>query len=333
MKGRIISDWERLNPDSPQDVVKMWGALQAFLLAPDIDKDVQKFRAAIQAFGYKGDFPAEILPVLDRFNQTPYYDMGYELIFDIRDFTGTNLSGFDILDVSSGLSFQLVKPGGKAKVYKMSGAKVSVSFDLYGGGLSWNRLLLDDKQYWTLEDNAIQFRNVAYQSRAQDYYDLVEAVGATYDTAWQAVDGSVPNTSEAYIPIRDSNTINAACLGILTRLKDLGMGANTQSTFIILAPEALRARINRALAYYQQAMAGSPNRVVYNIQPVFSLMLTNTTDYYVIFPKGKLKGGYRMNLTLMGNTDVLSYSDTTVGWMRYGGAIAETKQLSRCKTS
>lgn len=333
MKGRIINNWAAINPSNPTDILKMWGALQAFMYAPDMDKDVQAFRARLQAFGYKGDFPAEILPVLDRFNQTPYYDMGYELIFDIRDFTGTNLSGFDILDVSSGLTFSLVKPGGKAKVYKMSGSKVSVSFDMYGGGLSWNKLLLDDKQYWTLEDNAIQFRNVAYQSRAQDFYDLIEAVAATYDVSWTAVDGSIPATSDSYIPIRDANTINAACLAIITRLKDLGMGVNPQSTFILLAPEALRGRITRALAYYQQAMAGSPNRIAYNIQPVFTLMLTSTTDYYVMIPKGKIKGGYRMNLTLMGMTDILSYTDTVVGWMRYGGAIAETKQISRCKTS
>ena len=333
MKGRVISDWSLINPNNPADLIKMWGAVQAFLTAPDFDPDVLKLRARLQAFGYKGDFPAEILPVLDRFNQTPYYDMGYELIFDIRDFTGTRLSGFDILDVSSGLAFKLVKPGEKAKVYKMSGSKVTVSFDMYGGGLNWHRVLLDDQQYWTLEDNAIQFRDVTYQSRAQDFYDLIEAVAATYDTSWQAVDGSIANTSEAYIPIRDSNTINAACLAILGRLKDLGMGVTPQSSFIILAPEALRGRITRALAYYQQAMAGSPNRIMYNIQPIYTLMLTSTTDYYVLIPKKKLKGGYRMNLTLFGKFDELSYTDTVVGWMRYGGAIAETKQISRCKTS
>jgi hypothetical protein len=50
----------------------------------------------------------------------------------------------------------------------------------------------------------------------------------------------------------------------------------------------------------------------------------------VILPKGKLKGGYRMDLTLMSQTNILEYTETVAGWMRYGGAIGETDQLRRC---
>lgn len=330
MKGRIIADWSKVRFDNPEDARKVYGALQAFLTAPD---RVPELKAAIQAFGTKGDFPAEILQVLEKYNQTPYYDTAYETVFDIRDFTGTNESGFDLLDVTSGLAFSLVIPGEKAKVYKMSGAKTRVTFDKYGGGLMWDRTFIDDKQYWTLEDNTIAFRNEAYRSRAQAFYDLIEATAATYNVAWQAVDGAIPNTNENYMLIRDCNTINYACNAILGRIKSLGLGASTNSPFILLAPDVLKSRLLRALALNQQAFAGSKQYVVYNVLPMFSLMLTNTSTYYVIFPKGKLKGGYRMDLTLMGQTDILAYADTLAGWMRYGGAIGELKQLARCATA
>ena len=73
---------------------------------------------------------------------------------------------------------------------------------------------------------------------------------------------------------------------------------------------------------------------MYNVEPVFTLMLVKSNaDYYVAVPGKKLKGGYRMDLTMLAKEDILSYTDTTAGWMRHGGAIGDTGQLRRCKTS
>ena len=62
-------------------------------------------------------------------------------------------------------------------------------------------------------------------------------------------------------------------------------------------------------------------------------MLVDTTKYYVIFPKKKIKGANRMDLTIFSDFDIEAYTDIAVGWQRYGGAIAETKQIVRCSTS
>jgi hypothetical protein len=331
MKGRIIQDWTKVDFKDRASRAKMVGAMQYFMKQPDAkDSPVRK---AIQAFATKGDFPDEILQILEKFHAVPDYDLGYEQIFDIRDFGGTNASGFKISNVESGLTFGKVLAGEKAKVYKFSGTVSEVTFDLYGGGLSWDRVLIDDKQYWTLEDNAIAFRNKAYSSRAEAFYALIEAAGAASgnDQSWAAITpASVATTNENYNAIRDVNTINAACLAILTDLKDDGVGANANSQFVILAPVALKSRLERASKMLQQPVVGSGQHLSFNIRIVYTLMLASNSYYYVCYPKAKAKGGYRMDLTIYDQFDILAYADTMAGWMRYGGAIGDTDQIARC---
>lgn len=330
MKGKVISDWSKVNFRDQQSRLKVVGALQHFMQMPD--KKDSPIRKAIQAYATKGDFPAEILAVLEKYHATPDYDLGYEQIFDIRDFSGTNASGFDILSVESGLTFSLVKTGEKAKVYKMSGSKASVTFDLYGGGLNWDRVFIDDKQYWTLEDNAIAFRNKAYASRAANFYALIEAV--TNTQAWAAVTpASVATSNENYNAIRDVNTINAACLAILTAVKDKGYGVNANSQFVLLAPVALQGRINQAMKILAQPVVGGASRLTFNIRPVYTMMLSASDKYYVAIPGIKNKGGYRMDLTIYDQFDITAYADTMVGWMRYGGAIGDTDLIKQCATA
>ena len=338
MKGRIIADWGKIKfaPGSngqmviaPSDRAKVIGALQHFMRMPDA-KD-SPIRKAIQAFATKGDFPTEILQILEKYHAVPDYDLGYEQIFDIRDFTSTNEAGFKILDVTSGLTFAKVPTGMKAKVFKFSGDVTEVTFDMYGGGLNWDRKLIDDRQYWTLEDNAIAFRNKAYSSRAENFYALLEAAGAANPTTWQAVTpAGVTTANENYNAIRDANTINAAALLILEALKDKGVGAGANSVLVLTAPLALKSRIERALALVQQSFANSQKLVQYTIRAQYTLMLSSNSYYYLSFPKAKNKGGYRMDLTMFDQFDILAYADTMVGWMRYGGAVGDTDQNSRC---
>lgn len=349
-KGQIVSDWgyfERMGGlENPNATRMVRGALNTFFLEPT----TAPFKAAaqafaetgdanaakstlIQAFGTSGDFPTSVLEVLDKYHRLTYFDTAYEQIFDMLDMRSSNRNGFDITDVTSGLTFNKVPEGQKAKLYKMSGQKVSVTLDMYGAGLGWSRRLFDDREYWTIEDNAIEFRNKAYSSKAQNFIDLIDAVPATYDLAWQPVEGNIPNTNENYVPLRDIGTINKACENILIRLKDLGMGVTPSSEFIILAPVQLKGRIARAMGMVQQPFSSSTKQLYYTVRPVYSLMLASSTEYYVIFPKKKIKGANRMDLTVMSDFDIEAYTDIAVGWQRYGGAIGEIKQIVRCSTS
>lgn len=331
MLGKIIKNWNAVDFRNPDHLKKFVGAFQAFMQAPDNNLTLKN---AIQQFSTKGDFPDEVLQILEKFHAQSDFDLGYEQIFDIRPFQGTTASGFDILSVTSGLTFSKVKPGGKAKVYKMSGAKTSVTFDLYGGGLQWDRTLMDDKKYWEMEDFAIEFRNKAYTERAANFYALVEAISSTLNITWQSpTPSTLANTTDGYTASRDANTIEAACLAILTALKNSGLSVNPNSEFVCLAPVALRPRIQAALTRLAQPVAGATKQQTYNVRPVYTMMLSSQSSYYVCLPKRKAKGGYRMDLTLFNMFQILEYADLIAGWMRYGGAIGETNQFRRCATS
>jgi hypothetical protein len=345
-RGVILPDWGRFEAagglNSPENVKNLLGATQAFMQQPvrygrAFKAASQAFaatgdgKAALQAFATSGDFPTSVLEVLAKYQQLTYFDTGYEEIFNMIDMRGSRRNGFELLDVEDGLTFALVPEGAKAKLYKFSGAKATVTLDMYGGGLGWSRRLFDDEEYWNVENSAIAFRNKAYSSKAQDFYDLIEATAATYDLAWQAVTpAGVANTDKDYNAIRDINTINKACENILGRVNTLGFGVTPNSEFIILAPIQMKTRLPRALGIVQQPFAGSVGFAAYNTRIVWTMMLTATDKYYVILPKNKLVGANRMDLTIFGQFDPLSYSDIAVGWQRYGGAVGELKQIVRC---
>lgn len=330
--GMIVKDWSAINFHDATSRELLRGALNHFLQVPQTNPEVQ---AAIRHFGSTGDFPTSVLQVLEKYNIEASYDEGWREIFDVRDFTGSARNGFEILDVEHGLSFNKVKIGEKAQIFKMAGAKVTVNFSMYGGGLGWHRTLFDDREYWTLEDNARAFRNTAAKDRAQVYYDLIDAVNASQDLAWQAVTPASLSTADAnYNAIRDFNTINTACQTILLAVKDKGYGVTARSPFVILAPIQLMPRINRAMGLLNAGISGAGfTGVQYNVRVIYTMMTSSSTKYYVCLPKIKNKAGIRMNLTVYEEFDATSYSDIAVGWERHGGAIGDITQFQRCATS
>jgi len=333
--GMIFKDYSKIDFNSSYGREKVFAALQYFSSGKGrIDAEKRK-AAALQALTGSGDMPTRTNEIIEKFHALPDYDTGYEEIFDIRDFTGTNEAGFDILDVEDGLTFRKVVDGAKAKIFKMAGSTASVTFDLYGGGLGWLRTLIDDKKYWLLEDNAVSFVNKAAEDKASNFYALVEALGSGYNIAWTAADPSTLATTDAtYTANRDAQTLNAAAQAILLAVKDSGYGTNYQNAqFLISAPIQLVGRLNKALGLMLQGTGGSPNQVAYKFRIIPTTMYSTTTVYYVILPKLKAKGGTRMNLTIFNKFDEESYSDIAVAWQRYAGAIGDSDQFRRCAIS
>ena len=327
----IIKQWEGLDFKDPMVARKVIGAIQHFMQQPDKNQEI---KAAVRHFTTTGDFPTNINEIVARYLQLAHYDNAYEDIFDIRDFTQGKMSGFDIYDVQSGVAFVEVPVGGKIKLEKLSGTKVSVSFVQYGGGIGYHDIWFQDCQWWQIEDTTLTFRNEAYRARAAAFYALITALGAGVNVAWQApVPAGLANTDPNYAAVRDMRTMNAACLGILTSLLTSGLGATDQSEFILLAPQALKDRISRAMAMYNIGLAGNYNLLQYNITVRYTLMLSNLTSYYIFLPKRQLKGGIRQNLTIKTDYNLMSNTHDVGGYMRFGGAIAETDQCRRCATS
>lgn len=344
--------WKDFDYDNKEHRQRITRALQFFCSIPNKfipsvyrgdDANSTKFKEAhknfhetivkLQAFTTTGDFPASIMPMIEKFHVDAAYDNFYEQIFDIRDFSDSRRGGFHMLDVQSGLTFRKMKTGEKADVFQMSGESVLVEFDYYAGALGWHRKLFDDEEYWTVEDNAIEFRNKAYQNRAQTFYTMIEYLRTLKaDIAWQPpTPAALPNTDPLYNVNRDAATMNLAAQTILLNCQNKGYGITAGNTvFIVLCPVQLRGRIRRALNIMQQAQTPGMQLIDYNFQQITTLMLQDTEHYYVILPKKKLKGGYRMDLRIFADFDILSYTDTEAGWMRYGGAIGDEDQIEAC---
>lgn len=357
MQGQIIKDWNSVSYEKlfvekdRKHQATLMQALRCFLALPENhvpaefskEDDVSKQfksrkaefeKARLQMFTTLNDFPATPKDVIDKFHELSVYDNFWETIFDVRDFSTSRRDGFSMVTNASGLTFKKMLTGEKLEVFQMSGDKEYVYFDYYGGALNWDRKLFDNQDYWTLEDNAIEFRNEAGRIKSATFYALIEAVAGTKaDIAWQASADAVVLGTRGYAAIRDATTINLAARTILLNCQAKGYGVTAQGTpLIILCPIHLRSRIREALSVSIDTSPVNEKVIDYNFQLITSLMLTDTTHYWVILPKRKLKAGNRMDLTVFQDFDMLSYVDTAAGWMAFGGAIGDTDQLERCNT-
>jgi hypothetical protein len=331
--GRIVN-WNKMNFDDLGHRRALKVKLQEFLQVPVVP-EVKAAMAKAQEFGTSADFPTSVLEVFKKFQLTTPYDNAYEEIFDVIDIKNSNRNGIEILDVQDGLSFAQVLEGEKAKVFQVSGSKVSVTCDMYGGGLSWSRRLIDDKEYWTLENNAVAFRNKFYSNKAANFYAMIDAVAAAQNILWQAPVPAALGTDDAtYTANRDIQTLNLAAQTIILNVDQKGYGITPQNAqFIVLAPIQLQTRLRQALGLNLQHFAQSPAFVNHSFRLITTTMLAATNVYYVILPKQKLIGLDRMDLTVFSDFDILSYSDVAVAWGRYGGAIGDQQQVQRCATA
>ena len=354
MKGQIIKDWNKVDPEKLFNPEKrdykhqraVIDALQFFLTLPNyhipskfignkkfLEKRKEIKTAQAQYFSTLNDFPATAKEVIDKYHEMAVYDNGYERIFNMRDYTSSRRDGFSIDTIQSGLTFRRVITGEKLDVFEMSGEREFVYFDYYGGALGWDRKLFENQEWWGLEENAIEFRNEAFRIKAATYYALLEAVVALKgpDVVWQPSPDTLAVGTRGYLAQRDAATMNLAAQTILLATQASGYGVNPQNvSFIILAPLQLRARIKQALAVNYDIAQTGPAVIDYVFSTVITTMLAVTDHYWVILPKRKIVAGDRMDLTTYADFDILSRTDTVAGWMAFGGAVADVAQMERC---
>jgi len=256
-------------------------------------------KAQVQYFANLNDFPATAKDVIEKFHEIPLYDNNFERIFDIKDYSGTKKDGFSMSTVQSSLVFRQIAVGDSLDVHGMSGDREFVYFDYYGGALGWHRSLFENQDWWTIEDNAIEFRNEAYRIRAATFYALIEAAAnALVHIPWQASPDALAAGTRGYLASRDAATINLACQTILLALANKGYNVTPENaSFICLAPIQLRGRMRKALGVTYDNFGSSPPQLDYNVELVTTTMLANTANYKIILPKKKFKGGYKMELT------------------------------------
>jgi len=341
MRSSIFNlNWETFNYKDPEQRKMLAGAMQYFCSLPNkfvptrlakVEEFVKAHKAIrdaqLQMFTLPSDFPTyeKAIDVVAKFIQTAIYDSGYEQIFNVLDFSGSKASGFDVMDIATGLTFNEVKPGEKLKVYQMSGAKERCYFSYYGGALGWFRGLFEDQEWVQIDLNAATFRNVAYATRAGVFYNLLDAAADLKGCC-----AAVPaDCSDCLADARSiANSINYAATQILRNVQNKGYGIDPQTTrFIVLSPLELAGRVNLALTARAQNFDAAQKLTHFNFQHISSLMPATHNRIMVILPKNKILAGYKMDLTLFDDFDILSYTDVVAGWMRYGGCFGDLDQI------
>ena len=329
-----LINWNNIKLDSRGRIVKSQRENVVQAVDMYLKKPYKVAQAELQEFTTLGDFPAPGRSPQKIFQKLPTYDMGYERIFDMVDFTGTTDSGFRIDDVEDSLAYAEVLPGEKLKVFQAKGSSTEYEFKMYGGALGWHRTLFMDRDWWRIEQTTKTFRAKYWEYYADIHYTLIET--ATGTTAWQnPVPATLPNTDAQYTANRDAQTINSACISILTNCDGLGYEgiAPLNANFKILVPLQLMQRIREAVNTLLQPTASSINRIPFNYEIIPTAMLSSSSVYYVILPGNKLISGKRMDLTTFEEFDMMSFSDTMAAWMRLRAVIGNQNQIQKCSTA
>ncbi len=304
-------------------------ALQEFMAAPA--RMPRRFRAALREMVTAGDHPAgaALQAYIDRFLITPgEADFGWREIFAVHDpMTAADQlvkSYFKVLNVTSGIIFERRLPGEPAKFKTINSAEATVEYLMWGGGVSIERVWWDDQDYIQIGDLLTMFREAYYYGQAGYMYGLITAVssGQNFSTGADL-----------------TAKINGACAAIIRALQGKGYAVNANSEFVLLFPPEQWGNVDAVLAVQNEAaltQTTSKTRLKYRMRPVPSVHVPASgtgSGIYVILPKGNLKAGIRMDLTLFGNFNVSTYTDDIAGFGRDAGIVGDVDQVRRIPLS
>jgi hypothetical protein len=331
MKNRIFKDYGMINLNTLEGRQQFIGAINAYAAKPAEVQD-KLIKAGTTQFTATSDFADEIRQLIETYHLgLGEIDVAWKMFFSERDFSSVPVPGFKIRDVSSGLTFSQRPEGGRARVYRVVGTEVFVSFDTYGGGLEFDQAWAQDQQWWLIEDTVAEFVSKWYRDKATTFYTLIGALDAGYNVAYDATGANVLE--------KDIITLNTAAAALLTALATAGYAVTANTPVVVLSPIQLKGRLNRALAavYNIPGTASANMQVEYNITTVYSLNVLNagsacTDKWYMGVPGMKNKIGEKMPLTVYSDFNSVAFANTTVGWGRYGSYMYEP-QFRRLATA
>ncbi len=342
MKGKIFSDYNMINIVTKKGRRAFVGAIQHHWNQAYVVHDMLR-KAGIREFTSSANFPSSVLEIVDKFHvDVAELDTAYEAAFDVIDLTSTRTSSFTVRDSQSGLTFTRIRDGQKAKIYSVQGGEVTVTLNLYGGGLQWLKTWFDDGEWWTIEDNALEFRRKWFEQKAVNFYDMIQSLtnNAIYNVPY---DESTGATTELEY---DRKTIATGATELVDTLRDSGFGVTAGTPMVLFSPISMKSRVEQALnpGRFQGTGYLGGVTVNFNITPYYTSYLdwatagaiTGGTTWvgdtgeavplgYLCVPGRKNKIGNRMNLTLMSETDILSFAETVVGFGRYGAYLNEAQ--------
>jgi len=321
----ILKSYAGFNPKDKKHQARFMAKLGEFITAP-----LETERAVIQRRGQIlakiGEFTAHtntsawnnVQNVIDVYaDDIGDMDMGWVLAFAEVDLTGTPRSSFDIIGFSSGMTFERVPDGHRARIYGVSGSRINIPIDTYGAGIGFLQNWFDDQEWWNIEDAATKFRFEESEQKATLHYGLITAI--TDDVAY---DTTGANTAE-----KDINTINDGVAEIVVENEDTGLGVNAQSQFLLYTHVNNYARLLKAMRTVVPDTS-SP-MLAYNVRLVPTTGAEAAYLGHLVAPGRKSKFGNRLNMEILADFDITMRGQDFVGWYRYGSYVnaAQVRRL------
>lgn len=281
----------------------------------------------IQAFSGSSDLPKLTKDVFNVTQIVPYFDTFWQESFQGVPLRRGQLE-WEIADVDSGLAFELVPEGGKAKFYGVTGSKVTASVDKHGAGIGLTWEMIEGRKLYQFVQLMSQVRSRLMLTWANVHYGLLATAAATNPVTYQGV-ATDPTLD------RDIATMNVGYTTIGEATKDSGYGDTANAPMILYASPKLKARINQALRVTASDVArgraggAQSNIVEFNIQPRYTWNSNIPVNKaLLVLPGNKIQNSVYMQELSLSEQDIATLSELRTYWSVFGAIVGDTDQTA-----
>jgi hypothetical protein len=300
---------------------KFQASIQAYM-----DRPVKIYQKKVQALMKTSDLPDMVSDMFDTMTDIANFDLGWQAAYkDASNRIEAGRNYWEILTLTEGDTWELIPEGHSVQLGKRTGSKVTVEVHKYGSGVGWSDEAIRFRKIGPLLDQMEDFRRGYWRKKTNQHYELLaNAAKDDIDIYPQTGGNDLEN---------DILALNNTAYNILLNLKDSRNLDDSTEMLLYISPKA-KSRILRALSEVSQAYAGSKERIVFNIRPIFTfnsnLPSALSGDSYgaiMCVPGYNSQTATVMEPTFYNDQDILSLSYITTGFSYYGACIADTKQV------
>jgi len=249
-------------------------------------------------------------------------DMSWEQAYKTMPLArGTD--SWEIHTVDSGLTIRKVKEGERIDVAGLTGSKVTVYVDKYGGALGWTDEMIRFRKIAAMADKMETFANRFAENKASNHYTLLATAGALNQTVYQGTTGDG-------VLRRDVKTINKAQYDLGKACKDKGYGDTATAPMVIYADPIFRERIEAAFTATTPSLAGAlgeGQQVLRNVRRFYTFNSAVSGKILLVLPGNKIQKAEALAPTSYNDYDILSMQYIQAVWSYYGAAVADTDQV------
>ena len=308
-----------LNPKQQSEYIKK--AVQCFMheVGQPVKKDV-----AIQAFSGSSDLPQLTKDVFNVTHQVNSYDLYWQSAFKTVKLLDGQLD-WEIATVSAGLVFEKIPEGGKVKLKRLKGEKISPSVEKYGVGLGITWEIIAGRKLYKFINLMEEARAGLYKVWSDVHYGLLAAAGASNPITYQG-------TTEDGELRRDILTLNKGLNDIGKANKDKGFGNPTEFPYLLYLDPSLEERIEAAYRATTADMAAALNRGQIVKRRNVSRYYTYNSNIQslkglLVIPGQKSQNAVKLKELGLSKQEIESLNEVRTYWTAFGAAVGDTDQI------